>query len=154
VDSQARIRVRTNHYSVPVALVGKRVEVRLHAQHLEVIHAGAVVATHERLQGRFGERLVLDHYLELLQSKPGAFPHARALQQARAAGCWPAVYDRLLTQFKQRYGETEGNRQLLAVLLLHRTYPSEHVQRAVTQALELGCCEAGQLPCWCGGKQR
>jgi transposase len=120
VDSQVRIRVRTNHYSVPVALVGKRVEVRLHAQHLEVIHAGAVVATHERLQGRFGERLVLDHYLELLQHKPGALPRARALLQARAQGTYPAVYDQLLAELQRRYGETQGNRQLLAVLLLHR----------------------------------
>jgi len=51
VDHSARIRVRTNHYSVPVALVGKRVEVRLHSHGLEVLHAGHVVANHERLQG-------------------------------------------------------------------------------------------------------
>jgi hypothetical protein len=121
---------------------GKRVEVRLHAQHLEVIHAGAVVATHERLQERFGERLVLDHYLELLQHQPGALPRARALLQARAQGTYPAVYDQLLAELQRRYGETQGNRQLLAVLLLHRTYPLEHVQQAVSQALELGCCEA------------
>lgn len=118
---------------------GKRVEVRLHAQHLEVIHAGAVVATHERLQERFGERLVL---VELLQHQPGALPRARALLQARAQGTYPAVYDQLLAELQRRYGETQGNRQLLAVLLLHRTYPLEHVQQAVSQALELGCCEA------------
>jgi len=61
VDSSSRIRVRTNHYSVPVALVDQTVEVQLQAQQLEVFHRGRRVATHERLSGRFGERLLLDH---------------------------------------------------------------------------------------------
>lgn len=113
--------------------------------HVEIWHAGAVVATHERLQGRFGERLVLDHYLELLQRKPGAFPRSRALQQARAVGAWPAVYDQLFSEFKHRFGEAEGTRQLLAVLLLHRDCPAAAVEAAVTQALGLGCCEAGAI---------
>ena len=46
VDSSSRIWVRTNHYSVPVALVGQPVEVPLHAQHLEVLPSGQGVATH------------------------------------------------------------------------------------------------------------
>jgi hypothetical protein len=49
VASRARSRVRPPHDSVPVPLVGQRVEVRVHAQPLEVFHAGAVVATPERL---------------------------------------------------------------------------------------------------------
>ena len=145
VDSSARIRVRTNGYSVPVRLVGLRVEVRLYTQHLEVWHGGSVVARHERLQGRYGERLELDHYLELLYVKPGALPRARALQQARAAGTWPAVYDRLWAELKRRFGDTAGTRQLLAVLWLHREQPAAGVQAAVEQALELGCCEASAI---------
>jgi len=145
VDSSARIRVRTNAYSVPVRLVGQRVAVRLHAVRVEVLHAGQVVSSHVRLQGRFGERLELDHYLELLQAKPGALPRARALHQARERGCWPTVYDRLWEAFKQRFGESEGNRQLLAVVWLHREYPAEAIEAGVTQALALGCIEAGAI---------
>jgi hypothetical protein len=145
VDSSARIRVRTNHYSVPVALVGQRVEARLHATALEVVHGGRVVARHARLPGRFGERLVVDHYLELLDHKPGAFPRARALHQARRAGHWPACYDQLLSELTRRYGETEGTRQLLTVLLLHRSWPVEQVIEAVGQALSLGCGDAGSI---------
>jgi transposase len=145
VDSSARIRVRTNHYSVPVALVGKRVEVRLHATWLEVVQGGRVVACHERLQGRFGEQLSLDHYLELLERKPGAFPRARALQHARRTGHWPVVYDTLFSELQRRYGDTEGTRQLLKVILLHRDYPAAQVLEAVNQALTLGCCEAAAI---------
>jgi transposase len=145
VDSSARIRVRTNAYSVPVRLVGRRVEVRLHATRVEVLCAGQVVTDHARLQGRFGERLELDHYLELLQAKPGALPRARALHQARERGCWPSVYDRLWEVLKQRFGESEGNRQLLAVVWLHRDYPVAAIEAGVTQALALGCIEAGAI---------
>ncbi len=44
------------------------------------------IATHERLMTKGGARLDLDHYLEVFASKPGAFPGATALEQARAAG--------------------------------------------------------------------
>ncbi len=145
VDSSSRVRVRTNHYSVPVALVGQPVEVQLHAQHWEVLHKGRSVATHERLPGRFGEHWVLDHYWERLQVKPGALANARALRQARETGQWPPGYDRLFGVLKQRYGDTEGTRQLLQVLLLHRDNDSAAVHQAVTQAVALGCCDAGAI---------
>ena len=44
------------------------------------------VAAHERVIARGGQSLILDHYLEVLQRKPGALPGATALAQARAAG--------------------------------------------------------------------
>lgn len=145
VDSSSRIRVRTNHYSVPVALVEQTVEVQLHAQQVEVFYRGRRVASHERLPGRFGERLLLDHYLELLQVKPGALANARALHQARERGQWPAQYDRLFAELKQRYGDTDGTRQMLQVLLLHRDHDTVAVHQAVVQALELGCSDAGAI---------
>lgn len=145
VDSSGRIRVRTNHYSVPVALVGQAVEVQVQAQHLDVFHRGRCVARHECLPGRFGERLELAHYLELLQLKPGALANARAVRQARETGQWPPVYDRLFTVLKERYGDTAGARQMLHVLLLHRAHPAAAVAQAVTQALALGCGEAGAI---------
>lgn len=145
VDAKSRVRVRTNHYSVPVRVVGQRVEVQLHAHWIVVLHAGREVARHQRLYTRHGERLELDHYLELLRHKPGALPRSRALAQAREGGRWPAAYDRLWTELKHRYGEAEGTRQLLEVLMVHRHAKSEAVHEAVERALELGCCDGGAV---------
>ena len=39
-----------------------------------------------------------------------------------------------------RHGESEGNRALVEVLMLHRQAPTEAVHRAVVQALTYGCC--------------
>jgi len=145
VDNKARVKVRTNRYSVPVRLAGRKVEVRLFAQRLVVTHTGLRVAKHPRLQGRHGERLVLDHYLELLTQKPGALPGARPLAQARRRGEWPDDYDRLWKRLNDRYDSAEGARQLLEVLFLHREHATETVHRAVAMALELGCTDAGAI---------
>ncbi len=145
VDSKSRVKVRTNRYSVPVRLAGRKVEARVMARRVQLVHEGKVVAEHERLQGRNGERLELDHYLELLRTKPGAFPGARPLRQARDQGRWPAAYDRLWKRLVERFGDADGTRQLVDVVILHRTHSSDDVHQAVSMALQLGCCEAGAI---------
>ncbi|WP_188278921.1 hypothetical protein [Streptomyces sp. CBMA152] len=70
---------------------------RPHANDLAVYDGGTVVAHHERLGGRFASRLVLDHYLEALPRKPGAFPGSTALEQARAAGLFTPLHDQWWT---------------------------------------------------------
>lgn len=79
VDRYGQIAVRTNRYSVPVRLIGKRVRVLLHAPHLVVYDKNVEVARHEQLIAKGACRLELDHYLETLIRKPGAFPGATAV---------------------------------------------------------------------------
>jgi hypothetical protein len=145
VDSKSRVKVRTNRYSVPVRLSGREVEVRVLARNIVIVHEGRVVAEHERLYDKHGERLVLDHYLELLMGKPGAMPGARPLRQARDREEWPASYDRLWERLRERHGETAGTREMIDVLLLHRMHPASDVNMAVAMALNLGCCDAGAI---------
>ena len=93
VDRFAQVTVRTNRYSVPVRLIGRRVRVLLHASDLVIYDGHAEMARHERLPGKSGARLDLDHYLEALVRKPGALPGATALEQARAAGKFTPVHE-------------------------------------------------------------
>lgn len=86
VDRYGQIAVRANRYSVPVRLIGKRVRVLLHASHLVVYDKNVELTRHERLIAKGSCRLELDHYLEALVRRPGAFPGATALDQARSAG--------------------------------------------------------------------
>ncbi|MEU0390344.1 IS21 family transposase [Streptomyces chartreusis] len=86
VDRYAQVSVRTNRYSVPVGLIGRTVRVMLHASEVVVYDGRKEVARHERLIAKGKARLELDHYLEALVRKPGAFPGATALEQARSAG--------------------------------------------------------------------
>ena len=78
VDRFSQVTVRTNRYSVPARLIGRRVRVLLHASDLVIYDGHAEMARHERLPGKSGARLDLDHYLEALVRKPGALPGATA----------------------------------------------------------------------------
>jgi transposase len=64
VDRYSQITVRTNRYSVPVRLIGRRVRVMLGASELMVYDGPQEVARHERLIAKAGVHLELDHYLE------------------------------------------------------------------------------------------
>ena len=86
VDRYAQVTVRSNKYSVPSRLIGRQMRVLLNASDLTVYDGRTPVASHERLLGKGGSRLELDHYLETFVRKPGALPGATALEQARAAG--------------------------------------------------------------------
>ncbi len=141
VDTQSRITVRTNRYSVPVRLVGTRVAVRVLPMTIEVSHHGQVVARHPRARLKWTEHLVLDHYLDLLRWRPGAFLGSAPLHQERARGSFPRDYDALLARLIDHWGDREGVRHMIEVLLLHRTHPRAQVEQAVTDALRLGVAD-------------
>jgi hypothetical protein len=142
VEQQSRICVRTNRYSVPVALVGRRVEVRVLPMTIEVRHQGGVVATHRRSHLKYQEELVLDHYLELLRFRPGAFWGSLPLHQSRSRGQFPAVYEQMLARLVDRFGERDAVRHMVDILMLHRTNERSSVEHAVRRALECGVCDA------------
>ncbi|MBO8185309.1 IS21 family transposase [Streptomyces spirodelae] len=134
VDRYSQIPVWANRYSVPVRLIGRRVRVVLHASHLVVYDQNVEVARHERLIAKGGCHLELDHYLEALVRKPGAFP-ATALEQARSAGRFTPIHDAWWAQARKVHGERDGTRALIEVLLLGRHLPHEHIVAGLAAAL-------------------
>ncbi|WP_433225555.1 IS21 family transposase [Microtetraspora malaysiensis] len=142
VDRFAQVTVRTNKYSVPVRLIGRSVRVLLHASDLVIYDGRAEVARHERLPGKSGTRLDLDHYLETLVRKPGALPGSTALEQARAAGKFTPVHDAWWAAARKAHGDAAGTRALVEVLLLHRHMDSEHVVGGLAAALRAGALTA------------
>lgn len=138
VDQKALVTVRQNQYSVPVSLAGLRVAARIGARELEILHDGREVARHGRLDGRFEVSAQLDHYLELLQRKPGALARSLALRQERERGAWPDCFDELWRQVEARVGQSEAARQLVDVLLLCRELGPARVELAVRGALAAG----------------
>ncbi len=145
VDDKARIKVKAARYSVPASLVGRTVRVRIFPLSVEVTHRGRPVATHDRLHLRGAEHLVLDHYLDVLLERPGAFPGSVPLHQARERGDFPPCYDALWSKLKQRAGEKAGTRAMIEVLLLHRRHVATVVRHAVEQALSTGAIDPGAV---------
>lgn len=142
VDRYSQITVRTNRYSVPVRLIGRKVRVELHGSDLVVYDGREVVARHERLTAKAGSQLELDHYLEALIRKPGALPGATALEQAKAAGKFTPVHDAWWAAVRKARGDAEGTRVLIEVLLLARHMSHEHIVAGLAAALRAGALTA------------
>ena len=138
VNQKSMVTVRRNHYSVPVRLAGLRVSARVGAREIVVLHEGKEAARHPRLRGSQLRAASLDHYLELLQRKPGALEHSLALRQEREQGRWPECFDALWQAIEAKVGASEAARQMVDVLMLCREHGPERVELAVGGALAAG----------------
>jgi transposase len=138
VRRDSRIVVRQCYYSVPARFIGQQVRVSLRANELLVFDRGQVIARYPRLTRRYDYRDTLDHYLEILQVRPGALAGSASLAQARADGSFTAAHDAFWAAARAAHGDAAGTRALLEVLLLHRRMPAETVIAGVTAALEAG----------------
>jgi len=147
VDSKARVCVRSSFYSVPARLARTAVTVRLYAQRLEILAAGKVVAEHDRSMHHRTETLVLDHYLEVLTRKPGAFAGSVALDQARNEKTFTTTHEQYWAAARTKHGDAKGTHALIDVLLLHRRLPSEAVLAGMTAALDAGAISIDVVAC-------
>ncbi len=138
VDKRARVSVRQCFYSVPARFAGRRLPVRLSATTVEVLDGSVVVARHERAAGRFIEVLDLDHYLEVLKTKPGALPGATALAQAKAAGAFTHAHQGYWDAVRRKDGDAGGTAALIEILLAHRTLPAAALTTAMATAVDTG----------------
>jgi hypothetical protein len=115
--------------------------VRLSASVVQALDGPRVVAAHERAAGKHAEVLVLDHYLDVLNYKPGALPGATALAQARAAGAFTPSHQAYWDAARHARGDQAGTRALIEVLLGHRTLPAAVVGRALDRAVSSGALD-------------
>ena len=144
VNSSGCARVLTNFYSVPLP-VGVEVQAKVYSSYVEIWYQGECVARHERCFQRQQKILNLEHYLEALTKKPGAFAGSTPLEQWRAQGRWPASFDRFWESLKQRRGKQPGTRAMIDVLLLGRQYGYPQLQAAIEQALDLSCIDGAAV---------
>jgi len=145
-------RVRTNAYSVPVR-AGRAVQAKITADSVELWYEGRCVATHERCYGHQQEILDLEHYLDVLERKPGALAGSKPLAQWREAGKWPESYDRFWAGLMDRHGRGRGTKEMIELLHLGRTHGQERLRSAVEEALALGCGDAAAVRYLVGAKE-
>jgi transposase len=144
VDGFGCVRVRTNAYSVPLK-AGTEVQAKVYASYVEIWHEGRCVARHERCYQRQQQILELEHYLDVLEKKPGAMAGCKPLEQWRQAGRWPESYDHLWTELIKRHGKQEGTRQMITLLMLGRDHGYDRLRGAVETALDSGSHDVGAV---------
>lgn len=151
VNGQGIVKVLTNFYSVPLP-AGTKVTAKVHASHVEIWRGGRLAARHERCFGRYKKVLDLEHYLEVLLKKPGALAGSAPLEQWRERGRWPESYDRLWEVLKKRNGKQDGTRVMIEVVMLGRDHGYKELEKAVEEALELGCSDVAAVRLLLGGE--
>jgi transposase len=105
VSSTCLVTVARNRYSVPCELVGQMVSTRLYPDAVVVVAGDDMVARHERLSDQGHARYDWQHYIPLLQRKPGALRNGapftdmpEPLQKLRRALLRYAGGDRVMAQ--------------------------------------------------------
>ena len=144
--AHALVSVARNRYSVPCEWAGHMVSTRLYPQGMKVVAGDTVVAEHERLNDEGKTQYDWQHYIPLLQRKPGALrngaPFAdlpEPLQQLRQALLREPGGDRVMAQVLSIVPEAGLDTVLVAVeLALESAPPSgrvsvEHVQNVLAR---------------------
>jgi len=137
VDNKGRVKVKTNWYSAPL-WPGIRVTARVWPSLIEIIHDGECVARHQRNYGRGHQILTLEHYLDVLEKKPGAMAGSTPLAQWRRAGRWPDCLDRIWKKLEERHGKSGGTREMIGLVRVGLGSGWDRLISAVEEALRLG----------------
>jgi hypothetical protein len=91
------------------------------------------VAEHPRVFGNCKWQIDPLHYLDLIGQRTGSFESARPIRQWRSG--WHADYEIMLQALRHRHGDARGTREFVGILQLHRIYPTDRMQDAVSEAL-------------------
>ena len=144
VDGQGCVRAKANRYSTPLR-PGLRSEVVLWPNEVDIYHGGERVARHARCYGRGYEFFELEHYLDVLDKKPGALAGSTALEQWRASGRWPDCLDRLWARMIERQGRLVAAREMVGLVRVASVEGWPRMIVAVEEALRLGTCDGGAV---------
>jgi transposase len=144
VDGKGCVNFRTNCYSTPLK-PGTRPQVKVLPAYVEIWQERECVARHERSFGRYEQVLDLEHYLDVLEKKPGALAGSSPLRQWRERGRRPESFDRLWLSLQERHGKHPGTREMIELLTLGKRHGWGRLQQAVEKALALGCTDAAAV---------
>lgn len=133
VGPSSTIRVKHNTYSVPSRLVGETVNVRIHAEAIELFYAQRLVLTIPRLRGEDKHAINYRHIIDRLVRKPGAFANYRYRDDLFPTTRFRVAYDLL-----KKSQPTRADKEYLAILYLAAYEGEEKVDRALKLLIDSG----------------
>lgn len=133
VSSTCLVSVARNRYSVPCELFGQMVSTRLYPASVVIVADDNVVARHDRLSNAGETRYDWQHYIPLLQRKPGA------LRNGAPFADMPEPLQRLRKGLLRHPG---GDRVMAQVLAAVPTAGLDAVLVAAELVLETGAVSA------------
>jgi hypothetical protein len=134
VSRSSTIQVRTNAYSVPSRLIGRKVDVRIGAEQIVVSHQGHHVQTMGRLFGKKGKSINYRHIIDSLVRKPGAFANYQYREEMFPTSQFRIAYDVL----REAHSEKVADKIYVQILELAARESEEAVIDALRLAIASG----------------
>lgn len=132
VGPSSTIRVSHNVYSVHSRLIGETIEVRIHAEHLELWYGQCGIERLPRLRGERNAHIQYRHLIDWLERKPGAFEHYRYREALYPSSRFRLAYDALCRQHSERVAA----KAYLAILRLAAHESETAVENALRYLIE------------------
>lgn len=137
VHPDSHVDIERHRYSVPHQLVGQRLDARITAHGIELLHAGQRVAVHGRSTRAGGYTTLAEHlpdaWRQHRQWSPQRLQHWASSVGPQTA----AVVQAMLARHKH---PEQGYRSCLGLLALSRRHGRERLEAACQRAIELDCC--------------
>jgi hypothetical protein len=130
VDKRSLVQLETNSYSAPVRWGHHPVLVKVFVDRVELWCDHQRVAVHRRCYDKGQYVLEPEHYLALLETKPGSLDNARPFKGQP----WGEDFAQMRRELEYRYDE-DGTRKYINILLLFTKYPEEDVKESVRTCL-------------------
>ena len=138
VHIDSHVEFEGHRYSVPNALVGLVLELRVTAHAVEVLHRGNRVASHMRCAHKGGFTTVIEHLPERHQHQAQWTPERLIAWGERIGVACGATVQKMLA--RQPHPE-HAYRACLGLLSLSKRYGDARLEAACTLALSLGTCK-------------
>ena len=135
VNIDYHVEVAHHYYSVPHALVGRQLDVRLTATTVEFIYRGQRVASHVRSALR-GRHTTADEHMPEKHRKMGQWSPERFIRWAGNIGPDTAIL--IGNVLRSRRHPQQAFRSCLGILRLASSYGEERLEGAAGRALALG----------------
>ena len=137
VNIDYHVEVDGHYYSVPYALVRKKLEARFSARTVECFHKGQRVASHPRSYLKGHHTTVAEHMPESHRQYAEWTPE-RLIGWAEKTG--PATASVVRTIMQRRTHPQQGFRACLGILRLGKGFGDERLEAACRRALKLNAC--------------
>ena len=141
VNSFQQIEVENHFYSVPEKFIGSTVRVGIGAFSVDITHDEKLIIQHPRKFGKGEDSLFLDHYLDQLQKKPGAFWDCKATKNLVLEGDLKVISQEL----EVRYSPRQAQLEFIKILSLKRDFDHTLWAKAIKKTIECQSFESAAV---------
>jgi len=142
VNIDYHVDVERHFYSVPSALVGEQLDVRVGPETVEVFHKRRRVAAHRRSR-QLGAHTTIDGHMPAAHRAHADWSPTRLINWARSIG--PATGQLISDVLHTRRHPEQGYRTCLGILRLAKRYTKPRLEAACARALLIGIRRVRQV---------